>query len=113
MLYEPQRTLIECPNCHDVEKRLLDLSRANARLANELRGTAEYLDGECLCDVSPCDCGGDGLVDGDSLEFGCAGCWARRLREVADGIDWPPRALAASPPGGATTPSTTVKETTK
>ena len=79
------------------------VTRAEAlawRLANELFGVAEDVDGECLCDDSSglCECGGDGQDSGgDPLEMGCAGCWAKRLREVAAGIDWPARVLLTSP----------------
>ncbi len=106
-----------CPRC-DAEQLRTRLATAEAlaltngervtraealawRLANELFGVALDVDGECLCDDASglCECGGDGQdSDGDSLEMGCAGCWAKRLREVAAGIDWPARVLAPTEP---------------
>src|SRR6185312_4846372 len=64
-----------------------------ARLKNELLGVAQDIDGDCVGDVDGCECGGDGSVCGEALEAGCARCWATRLRQVADGVAWPPRVL--------------------
>jgi|SRR6185312_6934322 len=79
----------------------LDAARAEAaslrervaRLKNELLGVAQDIDGDCVCDVDGCECGGDGSVCGEALEAGCVRCWATRLRQVAEGVDWPPRVL--------------------
>jgi hypothetical protein len=68
------------------------------RLENELRGVAEDLGGECCsCEAyeatgEPCLCGGDD---------DCNACFATRLRQVADGEDWPARVLAPTDPDGA------------
>ena len=81
------------------EQREAELRGLLERLRNELRGVAGDVDGECLCDEPrACDCGGDGVSAGDAIEYGCAACWAIRLREVADGKPWPPRALADRTP---------------
>ena len=65
-------------------------------LREELLGAAEDLtdDFACKCedDSGDCECGGDGTGGLD----GCWACFATRLRQVANGVDWPRRALAAA-----------------